>query len=99
MEALRMRMDAIKMVNERLADADGSMSDGTIGAVASLVTYEVRSLLLSIYGRPADMSQQANNGSLDAIRTHMAGLSKMITLRGGFHTAGFMPALQRLIGW
>jgi hypothetical protein len=75
------------------------MSDGTVGAVARLVRYEVRSLFISLYGRPADISQQANNGSLDAIRTHMAGLSKMITLRGGFHKAGFTPALQRFIGW
>jgi hypothetical protein len=44
-------------------------------------------------------SDQANNGSLDAIRTHMAGLKKMIALRGGFSNAGFTPALQRLIGW
>jgi hypothetical protein len=41
-EALLLRMDAIKIVNERLNQMDGSVSDGTIGAVASLVTYEVR---------------------------------------------------------
>jgi hypothetical protein len=43
---LLLRMDAIKLINKRIAEADGHLSDGTIGAVASLVTYEVRFLLL-----------------------------------------------------
>jgi predicted histidine transporter YuiF (NhaC family) len=44
-EALLLRMDAIKMVNERLGDAGGYASDGTIGAVESLMAYEVFHLL------------------------------------------------------
>jgi hypothetical protein len=35
-------MDAIKLINKRIAEADGHLGDVTIGAVASLVTYEVR---------------------------------------------------------
>jgi hypothetical protein len=45
-EALLLRMDAIKMVNERLGDASRCATDGTIGAVAGLMTYEVCGLLL-----------------------------------------------------
>jgi hypothetical protein len=40
-EAFLLRMEAIKMVNERLNQANKSLTDETIGAVASLVTYEV----------------------------------------------------------
>ena len=42
-EALMLRTEAIKIVNERIAAGNGHVSDGTIGAVSSLVTYEVYS--------------------------------------------------------
>jgi hypothetical protein len=42
MESLMLRTEAIKIVNERIEAGGGGVSDGTIGTVASLVTYEVR---------------------------------------------------------
>jgi hypothetical protein len=50
-EALLLRMNAIKLINKRIAEADGHLSDGTIGAVAGLLTYEVHFLLLCFEGR------------------------------------------------
>ena len=46
MESLTLRMKAIKIINERLSRQHGEVTDGTVGAVASLVTYEVYSQLL-----------------------------------------------------
>jgi hypothetical protein len=56
MESLLLRMDAIKIVNKRIAEADGHVSDGTIGAVASLVTYEVRFLPVFVCQDCSDIS-------------------------------------------
>jgi hypothetical protein len=41
-EALRLRMESMRIVNERLDDRDAALSDGTMGTVASLSSYEVR---------------------------------------------------------
>jgi hypothetical protein len=41
MEALMHRMKSIEIVNERLSKPELGSSDGTIGAVASMVTYEI----------------------------------------------------------
>lgn len=41
MEALRFRMKSLQIVNERLDLKDGMLSDGTIGTVASISSYEV----------------------------------------------------------
>ena len=40
-EALRWRMESMKIVNERLDDHSAALSDGTMGTVASLSSYEV----------------------------------------------------------
>ena len=40
-ESLMLRMEAMKIVNKRLDEGEEGISDGTIGAVASMVTYEV----------------------------------------------------------
>lgn len=40
-EALRFRMRSMKVVNDRLDNKDNALSDGTIGAVASIASYEV----------------------------------------------------------
>lgn len=39
-EALRFRMRSMKIVNERLARKEDALSDGTIGTVASIASYE-----------------------------------------------------------
>lgn len=103
-DSLLLRMEAIRIVNEKLNQPDEFVSDGTIGAVASLVTYEVSLLSTSSQvgvgaGLTHDFALKSNNGTLNAIRTHLAGLRRMIDIRGGFENAGFPPSLQRLIGW
>jgi hypothetical protein len=45
-ESLMLRMKSIEIVNERLDTQDGEVTDGTIGAVASLVIYEVNNSIL-----------------------------------------------------
>jgi hypothetical protein len=41
MEAIRFRMEAMKIINERLAVVETALTDGTLGTVASLASYEV----------------------------------------------------------
>ncbi len=41
-ESLRHRMEAVRIVNERLADIPRALSDGTIATVANIAVYEVR---------------------------------------------------------
>lgn len=40
-ESLYHRMEAVRIVNERLADVSQGLSDGTIAAVANMAVYEV----------------------------------------------------------
>lgn len=40
-EALRFRMEAMRLVNQRLGDVGSALADGTLGTVASLLSYEV----------------------------------------------------------
>jgi len=40
-EAVRFRTEAIKIINERLAIVKTALTDGTLGTVASLASYEV----------------------------------------------------------
>ena len=42
---------------------------------------------------------KVNNGTIEATKTHMGGLSRMVKFRGGFHNAQFPPAVQRQIAW
>lgn len=42
MEAVRFRMEAMKIVNERLKTVKTALTEGTLGTVASLASYEVR---------------------------------------------------------
>jgi hypothetical protein len=41
MEAVRFRMEAMKIINERLEVVETALTDGTLGTVASLASYEV----------------------------------------------------------
>ena len=41
-EALRLRTESIKLVNERLDNHEAAISEGTMGTVASLSSYEVK---------------------------------------------------------
>ena len=43
-EALHFRMESMRLVNRRLDNGEAALSDGTISTVASLSSYEVRSL-------------------------------------------------------
>lgn len=40
-EALRFRMEAMRIVNKRLESIESALTDGTLGTVASLSSYEV----------------------------------------------------------
>jgi len=40
-EALRFRMEAMRLINERLGHIESALTDGTLGTVASLSSYEV----------------------------------------------------------
>jgi Fungal specific transcription factor domain len=45
-ESLVHRMEAIRIINERLNDLGCGISDGTVGAVASMASYEVSNFLV-----------------------------------------------------
>jgi hypothetical protein len=45
-ESLIHRMEAVRIINERLNDMSCGIGDGTIAAVASMASYEVRSFLV-----------------------------------------------------
>ena len=100
-ESLMLKMEAMKIVNKRLDEGEEGISDGTIGAVTSMVTYEVfnYSYMFDIILDVQLIMYQANDGSLYATRTHMNGLGRMVALRRGFKNAGCPPSLQRLIAW
>jgi hypothetical protein len=44
-EALRFRMEAMTIMNQRLGNVDSALTDGSIGTVASLSSYEVHDTL------------------------------------------------------
>lgn len=46
-EALRFRMESMRLVNQRLENGEASLSDGTLGTVASLSSYEVGDIKIS----------------------------------------------------
>ncbi|KAK0107449.1 hypothetical protein ONS96_003264 [Cadophora gregata f. sp. sojae] len=43
--------------------------------------------------------QEVKNGDEVAVKAHLSGLERMITLRGGLHKARFPASLQRMIAW
>lgn len=47
-EALRYRMKSLQIVNRRIDSKDGVISDGTIGTVASISSYEVKQTSLKM---------------------------------------------------
>ncbi|KAH9210937.1 hypothetical protein DL95DRAFT_465303 [Leptodontidium sp. 2 PMI_412] len=81
-EALRFRMEAMRLVNQRPGHVERALPDDTLGTVASLSSYEA----------------WATNGSLTAISTHMKGLQRLVTLRGGLQ-ADMNPYTRRLFLW
>jgi hypothetical protein len=112
-ESLTHRMEAIRIINERLDDLSCGISDGTIGAVASMASYEV-SILNLLFDRISQgycrgkirpyltnmyKNRQATNGTLEGIQTHMNGLEQMVRMRGGLQQGGFSAHLRRLIAW
>ena len=52
-ESLMHRMEAIKIINERLNDVSSGISDGTVGTVASIASYEVSNFLVFQERQPA----------------------------------------------
>jgi hypothetical protein len=80
-EALVHRMEALKIISERLNASDLATSDGTIGAISCMINYE------------------ANNGTLESVRTHVMGLEEVVKLRGGMRDADFSTNLHRLVSW
>ncbi|KAF8864166.1 hypothetical protein BDZ45DRAFT_721914 [Acephala macrosclerotiorum] len=95
-EALRFRMEAMKLVNERLENIGDALTDGTLGTVAALSSYEVG---ISIQSRSSTLTtSKATNGSVAAIEAHMKGLDRLLTLRGGI-TADMDRYIRRLLLW
>lgn len=102
-ESLLLRTQSIEVVNERLGKPQQEVSDATIGAVASMIAYEVSALpsLRKSHLRTANKGWRikANNGSLQALETHIMGLKRMINIRGGLEKANISQPVLRLIAW
>jgi hypothetical protein len=97
-EALRFRMEAMRIVNERLEHIDSALTDGTLGTVASLSSYEV--CFHSLNESPALTGLlKATNGSIAAIETHMKGLQRLVELRGGLTQDSLNQHTRRLVLW
>lgn len=100
MEALRLRMEAMTIMNQRLENVESALTDGSIGTVASLSSYEV--YVPYIYTREsadAIFILQATNGNTSAFQTHMVGLKELVRLRGGLQAHGMNKFTKRLILW
>lgn len=78
---LQMKCDAIRAINEAFSSDDKRVSDGVIGAVAKMASFE------------------AMYGTVEAYRTHMCGLQKMVAIRGGLSALGLGGLLRRIIVW
>lgn len=91
----------MRLVNERLDDKEAALTDGTMGTVASLSSYEVKASASINDSIDETMltSPQATNGSISAVQTHLQGLKKMVTLRGGIHESGMNAYTARLVLW
>ncbi|KAK4980927.1 hypothetical protein LTR28_011979 [Elasticomyces elasticus] len=76
---LGLKGKAIEAINEALADPVRSTSDSSIGAVATLASYE------------------AMCGNVDVFQMHVAGLQKMVRLRGGLASLGLDGLLERAL--
>jgi hypothetical protein len=99
-ETLQQKGDAIKLMNMRLHDPNqgAQVNDGIVGAVAVLANFEVSqcSVFLCL---TTDHLEQTMNGTKDSSQIHMAGLVKMVGLRGGLPSFESNPVLQRVLTW
>jgi hypothetical protein len=102
-EAIRHLMTAIHIITQRLQDPRECCSNGTIGAVASLIIYEVscpdKPLSPDLGTETLILRLQSANGALPNVEYHMRGLKEMVSRRGGLERADFPLDLKRLIAW
>ena len=45
------------------------------------------------------INYEANNGTLESVRTHVMGLEQIVKLRGGMQGGAFGTNLHRLVSW
>lgn len=99
---MRHKASLLRAINERLSDPTLGVSDGMICAVALLAGTEARSPFLQA-SRPQEESLlkisdlKVMNGNMHDWRTHMAGLMRMIRLRGGFYNLGLDDMTVKVI--
>lgn len=99
------RGQAIRALNEALADSDQATSDDNIAAVINLAGHEVSASLLYSSCIPSQaqlaltVRQQLLIGNLPLYTCHMVGLEKMIAMRGGLHTLGLDGLTEALVHW
>jgi hypothetical protein len=90
------KVEAIRIINERLGDPEMAAMDGTIGAVAglSLVEVSIREIPSSILILTLKM---VTNGSPETAIHHLNGLEHLVRLRGDLQTRPLQATVQQMI--
>ncbi len=91
------RLEAIRLVNQQLADPVLSLSDNTIVTISSLMATEVSSLPM-----PQDDEMRVDQwvrpqriwGGQGVAQTHATGLANIISRRGGLQTLRNSPRVE-----
>lgn len=95
-------VDSIALVRRRIEDSSLAFQDETIDSVVTLAAIEVRcdfianeSTLLTNTG-----DKQHGKGNIEASKTHINGVKRMVTFRGGINEVKRKsPLTARMVSW
>lgn len=80
-QILQLKQEAISAINAAFIIDRKQVSDGLIGSVAKMASFE------------------AVHGDVKSYKMHMAGLQRMVAMRGGLDSLGLGGLLRRIIVW
>ncbi|KAI4126627.1 MAG: hypothetical protein LQ347_004909 [Umbilicaria vellea] len=105
-ETFRHRGEAIRLVNRSLDSTQQAVADSTIGAVGTMVFFEVstvrRALKASICIGALLMctdEKKLMNGNFEELKIHLDALEKMVRMRGGYKALGMSGVLHMVASW
>ena len=91
------KVEAIRIINERLDDPVRAGLVGTIGAVAAMTLSEVSIALESLKQDLTETIQQVSCGNTEIATHHLNGLEHLLKLGGVLHTKNMCGFLHRMI--
>lgn len=101
-------VDSVSLLRRKIQDMSLAVQDGTMNSVITLATIEVSSIsrLSGHPGRnPSEMSLmprdwQFGKGNIEASKTHVEGVKRLVTLRGGIGSVRqTSPLTARMVSW